>query len=401
MMRRMVREALTAALAARGLSGVERGSPYRDETWFRLRDGWILVVGPSRGVHVLHGRETGIARKLHPLFVVWVQQRDWAERVAEEAERFMRACSEGRVYVENVVRREACTGEELLADAIADMQRIRKSTPPGEWRLCVGMPNVLVSSLGEFWHMEFHYVLNLFADGEYGALYVVAKRTGGAPKPQAARLVYSTFVRPLAPREGRVRYRDGNPKNIAVSNLYIEEGQGRRAKQRTATRAVGGVVTAHGGTVAADAEPEATAPGVTELGGEAEEWRMFPRSELYEVSNLGHVRRKGSNTLMHVYVHRKYPGGGGSTGLVVVEIRTAKDRGGARHRALRDLSRAVYEAFVGPLASNQVVYHANGDITDNRAVNLRVRPPLRRRGGRPHRDVQLSGPHGSPEASAL
>lgn len=89
------------------------------------------------------------------------------------------------------------------------------------------------------------------------------------------------------------------------------------------------------------------------MGSVAEEWRIVPGFENYDVSNAGRVRNNKTRRILKGIAHRGY---------LVVKL-------GRPNRAY-GIHQVVAWAFKGPCQPGMVVNHRNGIKTDNRPDNL-------------------------------
>ena len=94
-----------------------------------------------------------------------------------------------------------------------------------------------------------------------------------------------------------------------------------------------------------------------------EHWLPIKETEgLFEVSDLGRVRNSSpvrKSPVLSVQVHKK-------TGHCFVSL----DCRAMKHRMIVNVCRLVLWTFVEKRPANVEVVHKNGDITDNRLVNL-------------------------------
>ena len=100
-----------------------------------------------------------------------------------------------------------------------------------------------------------------------------------------------------------------------------------------------------------------------------EEWRKVGGSDKYEVSNLGHVRRKVSYNR-----YRKHKPYRNKRGYYICHIVQ-----NGRRKTL-SLANLVATMFVNNECNGWVVRHKNGDVSDNKSDNLYWVNPKRRIG---------------------
>jgi len=96
----------------------------------------------------------------------------------------------------------------------------------------------------------------------------------------------------------------------------------------------------------------------------SENWRKVHFAPLYEVSDLGRLRRArtfrpNDRPWRYIKPFVNYSG---------YWLYVLTDEGGKRHRYRAH--RLVYEAFVGPLVDGMVICHIDGDPTNNTPSNL-------------------------------
>lgn len=102
-----------------------------------------------------------------------------------------------------------------------------------------------------------------------------------------------------------------------------------------------------------------------------ERWVEVARCPLYEVSDLGRVRRKGGKVLKPSQNSSRM---GRRPGYLVISLCKPGEHDGRRHTRCAYVHQLVCEAFHGPRPDGHDVDHVDHDRSNNRAANVRWMP---------------------------
>lgn len=88
-------------------------------------------------------------------------------------------------------------------------------------------------------------------------------------------------------------------------------------------------------------------------------WKQIDNTK-YEISNYGNIRRIYQNVAKDLKTYRK-----GSICITKITLKNGK-------RKEINIGKLVAETFIRKLKANEVIYHKNGYILDNRIENLEI-----------------------------